>query len=100
MQSPPGNVSNLPFDPIDWPYVDALNARHVADIADGYFRSELIGIENVPDDGPAIIAPNHSGNALPYDAIMLDYLLWRKAGFSRQSKCRSVFAADWAIALR
>ncbi len=74
--------------------------RHFGDIADCYFRAQMLGDRHIPETGPVIIAPNHSGNAMPYDAIVLDYLLWRKAGFDRSSKCRSVFtpaltAAPW-----
>ncbi len=36
-----------------------------------YFRVEVEGIENVPTAGPALLAANHGGAALPYDAVML-----------------------------
>ncbi len=35
-----------------------------------YFRVESFGIENVPSEGAAIVAPNHSG-ILPLDAMMI-----------------------------
>jgi 1-acyl-sn-glycerol-3-phosphate acyltransferase len=35
-----------------------------------YFRVRLTGMENVPDDGPALLVANHSGG-LPYDGAML-----------------------------
>jgi 1-acyl-sn-glycerol-3-phosphate acyltransferase len=37
---------------------------------DRYWRIEVSGLEHVPDDGPALIAANHSG-AVPADAFML-----------------------------
>lgn len=35
-----------------------------------YWRVDVRGIENLPDDGPAILACNHSG-VIPWDAAML-----------------------------
>jgi hypothetical protein len=35
-----------------------------------WFRVEVSGIENVPDSGPAIIVPNHSGQ-IPLDGFMI-----------------------------
>jgi len=35
-----------------------------------WFRTEVIGIENVPSSGPALIIPNHSGQ-LPLDGMMI-----------------------------
>lgn len=36
-----------------------------------YFRVEVEGAEHIPSTGAAVIAANHAGAALPYDAIML-----------------------------
>jgi len=36
-----------------------------------YFRVEVSGIDRVPTTGPAILAANHGGAALPYDGFML-----------------------------
>ncbi|MCB1245675.1 MAG: acyltransferase family protein, partial [Acidimicrobiia bacterium] len=36
-----------------------------------YFRVEVEGIEHVPMSGGAVLAANHGGAALPYDAAML-----------------------------
>jgi 1-acyl-sn-glycerol-3-phosphate acyltransferase len=35
-----------------------------------WFRVEMVGVENVPEQGPALIVANHSGT-LPFDAVML-----------------------------
>jgi 1-acyl-sn-glycerol-3-phosphate acyltransferase len=35
-----------------------------------YFRVRLLGIENVPNDGAALLVGNHSGG-IPYDGVML-----------------------------
>lgn len=37
-----------------------------------YFRTEVVGLEHIPSEGPAILVANHSG-ALPFDAAMLMY---------------------------
>ncbi|MBU6452718.1 MAG: acyltransferase family protein [Cyanobacteria bacterium REEB67] len=37
---------------------------------EGYFDVKMIGVENIPDEGRAILVGNHSGG-LPIDAIML-----------------------------
>ncbi len=44
-----------------------------------YFRVRVEGIENIPDYGPAIICPNHSGFA-GADAVMLAHLISRHTG--------------------
>src|SRR5437764_14756277 len=41
-----------------------------------YFRVRLVGVENVPDTGPALLVGNHSGG-IPYDGAMLLYALFR-----------------------
>ena len=41
-----------------------------------YFRVRLLGIENVPDDGAALLVGNHSGG-IPYDGAMLLYGIHR-----------------------
>jgi 1-acyl-sn-glycerol-3-phosphate acyltransferase len=41
-----------------------------------YFRVRLLGVENVPATGPALLVGNHSGG-IPYDGAMLLYALFR-----------------------
>ncbi|HEX3696020.1 MAG TPA: lysophospholipid acyltransferase family protein [Polyangia bacterium] len=41
-----------------------------------YFRVRMIGLENVPATGPALLVANHSGG-LPYDGAMLIYGIFR-----------------------
>lgn len=41
-----------------------------------YFRLELVGVENIPRRGPAIIVPNHSGYA-GFDAVILTHEISR-----------------------
>ncbi len=79
------------FDPIDWPYLESLRASFLDDFVYKYFRAELIGGEKLPKEGPIIVAPNHSGNAFPHDAMVLDALLWRHQGYTKKAKFRSVY---------
>ncbi len=44
-----------------------------------YFRVESIGVENIPQRGPAILVANHSGT-LPFDAAMLCVDVAQRAG--------------------
>jgi len=54
-----------------------------------YFRVRMIGIENVPDTGPALLVANHSGG-LPYDGAMLIYGIYRE--HSRHRRLRTLVA--------
>jgi 1-acyl-sn-glycerol-3-phosphate acyltransferase len=42
-----------------------------------YFRVRLLGIENVPDNGAALLVANHSGG-IPYDGAMLIHAIYRQ----------------------
>lgn len=42
-----------------------------------YFRMEVVGIENIPRHGPAIVAPNHAGFA-GADAVLLTFVIKRE----------------------
>lgn len=86
----------VPHDPIDWDYIDSLNRGFLGEILDHYFRAEIVGAEKIPLNGPLIIAPNHSGNAFPHDAVVLDGLLWRHYGLGKAGKCRSVYTPQLA----
>jgi len=90
-------IDNVPLiqpdeDPIDFRYLDSLAREVVKPIIENYFRAELIGAEKIPDRGPYILATNHSGNAFPHDAIILDGLIWISKGLRKDMKLRSVYA--------
>jgi 1-acyl-sn-glycerol-3-phosphate acyltransferase len=90
-------VSAAPaHDPIDWEFCRDLERGVLGDVLDRWFRATLIGAEKLPERGPLIVAPNHSGNAFPHDAVVLDGLLWRHAGRSRAGKFRSVYTPQLA----
>lgn len=57
----------------DFGYDSAFEARvkpYLEFLLKIYFRTEVIGVENVPKAGRAIVVANHSG-ALPFDGLML-----------------------------
>jgi 1-acyl-sn-glycerol-3-phosphate acyltransferase len=49
-----------------------------------YFRVDTRGIEHVPLEGPAVLASNHGGAAIPYDAIMLQMAVTNEAPVPRR----------------
>jgi 1-acyl-sn-glycerol-3-phosphate acyltransferase len=44
-----------------------------------YWRAEVVGIENIPTEGPAILAANHSGT-VPVDGAMLKIAVLKEHG--------------------
>lgn len=93
------NYTVISSDPIDYIYLQRLVKDIFGPIIDHYFRAKLIGGEKIPKEGPVILASNHSGNAFPHDAIVLDGLFWRQHGLKNETKFRSVYspslAATW-----
>ncbi len=49
-----------------------------------YFRVETTGLEHVPMDGAAVLAANHGGAAIPYDALMLQMAVTNEAPAPRR----------------
>jgi 1-acyl-sn-glycerol-3-phosphate acyltransferase len=44
-----------------------------------FFRVETRGVEHIPSAGPAVLAGNHGGAAIPYDAMMLQLAVTNEA---------------------
>jgi 1-acyl-sn-glycerol-3-phosphate acyltransferase len=62
-----------------------------------YFRVRLLGIENVPETGPALLVGNHSGG-IPYDGAMLLYGIQREHARHRRVRplvANFVFRRGW-----
>ena len=57
----------------------------------------IIGGEKLPRDGPIILAANHSGTAFPYDAIVLDFALWKRDDLVDDAKFRSVYEPELSL---
>ena len=49
-----------------------------------YFRVRVEGIENVPTTGPAVLAANHGGAAIPYDAVMIQLAVLNESAAPRR----------------
>ena len=49
-----------------------------------YFRVRVEGIENVPTTGPAVLAANHGGAAIPYDAAMIQLAVLNESAAPRR----------------
>jgi len=59
------------YDPFGLEMESAMAAFALAkQVYKYWFRVESFGVEHVPQDGPVMITPNHSG-AIPIDAVML-----------------------------
>ena len=84
-------------DPIDFKYLKSFYENVSSDIISHYFRAELIGEENLPSNGPLILASNHSGNAFPHDSFVLDQLSWRATGFPKKEKIRPLYSPKLAV---
>jgi len=49
-----------------------------------YFRVETRGIEHMPMEGAAVLAANHGGAAIPYDALMLQMAVMNESPLPRR----------------
>lgn len=87
-----------PFDPIDFGYLYSIAYDWMIPLVDHYYRAEIVNPDQLPKSGPAIVACNHSGNAFPHDAMVLDSLIWRHFGLKPEHKFRSVFSPKLAKA--
>jgi len=84
------------YEPFDAAYCRALEHETLGPVAARWFRARLIGADRLPLNGPIVLAANHSGNAFPYDAIVLDAALWRHDGLAPARKIRSLFEPELA----
>ncbi|HET7449914.1 MAG TPA: 1-acyl-sn-glycerol-3-phosphate acyltransferase [Gaiellaceae bacterium] len=101
--APPSRTADVPppasaSDPFDAEWARSIERNVLAPMTDSYFRAELIGGERIPARGPVVLAANHSGNAFPYDGIVLDALLWRRDGMRDEAKFRTVY--EYQLSLR
>jgi len=86
-----------PYDPFEPDYLRDLVDRLFTDIVKRYFRAKLIGHEKIQRDKGALLIANHSGNAFPYDGIVLDAMLWHKDDLDPKRKFHSVFEKELAV---
>lgn len=84
-------------DPIDPGYLHDFHKKVAWPLIKAYYRAQLHGFENIPEEGAVILACNHSGNAFPHDSFVLDQLLWKHAAFKIESKIRPLFSPRLAV---
>ena len=85
------------WEPLDPEYLRDFAARVYFPILDHYFRPRLVGAEKLPAEGPLILAANHSGNAFPHDAVVLDATLWRHDGLVPERKIRTAYEKELTL---
>ena len=66
----PGNAPDDPFDRWDPDYI-AGTIDSVKLMTRGWFRGEVEGLENIPQDEPVLLVGNHSGGTLIADTFVL-----------------------------
>lgn len=87
--------SEVSFDPA---YQDALRDEILAILVKHYFRAELHQLENLPDQGPLMIAMNHAGMSFPWDFLGLATLLGLNRGWIVQPLADvSLFEHPWVM---
>ena len=79
------------WEPLDPDYLESVIGEIFGPLSDSYFRPRLMRLDRLPAQGPLILAGNHSGSAFPYDAMVLDSLLYRRSGMNAHGKCRGVY---------
>ena len=82
------------WEPFQLDFAHDVSEHLLGPINESWFRAKLFGRERIPEQGPVILAANHSGNAFPYDAIVCDGLLWKLDGYTRASKLRTVYEKE------
>ncbi|XHX78344.1 MAG: 1-acyl-sn-glycerol-3-phosphate acyltransferase [Stenomitos frigidus ULC029] len=86
-RSPIPNFTSTP-DPA---YQAAFQREILTPIVTHYFRATLHGTENLPANGPLIIAMNHAGMCFPWDFVSLGYLLSQQRDWFVQPIAHPIF---------
>lgn len=68
----------------------------VALLYDYWWRVDVIGIENVPSDGPGLLVSNHAGAGLPFDGAMIKTAILRDHPDHRHVR---LLVLDWLMGL-
>jgi 1-acyl-sn-glycerol-3-phosphate acyltransferase len=79
--------------------LDEQTLRHARPVLDylrrHYWRVDVMGIEEIPSDGPALMVANRSG-ILPYDGLMISHVVAESMSEARRPR---FMVADWLITL-
>ena len=84
-------------DPLDPAWCRSFVDEVFGPLLESYYRPRLIHQDRIPRDGPAVLAANHSGNAFPFDAMVLDVLLWMRCADTWSEKVRTTFEPELAL---
>jgi 1-acyl-sn-glycerol-3-phosphate acyltransferase len=78
--------NGLPGDDLDgWdPDYIRRTLPAMSTLLNGYFRGEVRGLENIPEDGPALLVGNHSGGTLIADTFVLATRFYERFGPDRR----------------
>lgn len=87
----------MPRDPLDPAWCGSFLDEVFVPLLKDYYRPRLIHQERIPPAGPAVLAANHSGNAFPFDAMVLDAFLWIRCGGDWDEKVRTSFEPELAL---
>ena len=68
----------------------------VALLFDYWWRVDVIGIDNVPSDGPGLLVSNHAGAGLPFDGAMIKTAILRDHPDHRHVR---LLVLDWLMGL-
>jgi 1-acyl-sn-glycerol-3-phosphate acyltransferase len=83
-------------DQFDPSYQKAFRDEILAPILKYYFRGSLQQIENLPENGPLIVAMNHAGMCFPWDFLGLACLLGQNRSWEVRSLAGiSLFEHPW-----
>ncbi|MVA77015.1 acyltransferase [Auraticoccus sp. F435] len=69
-------VDEFGFDP---EFTERIVLPALRPLVRSWFRAEISGLENIPDEGPALLVSNHAGT-LPLDGLVLHSLLHDEIG--------------------
>lgn len=75
-------VPNSETEAFDPNYQQAFREEILSNIVQHYFQAELQQLENLPPQGPLMVAMNHAGMCFPWDFIVLGYLLGESRGWA------------------
>ncbi|MDX2342973.1 MAG: 1-acyl-sn-glycerol-3-phosphate acyltransferase [Acidimicrobiia bacterium] len=80
-------LASYDIDPIGLDPVIADMTWHLANyLYFEYFRVVVEGVENIPQEGGTLLAANHGGAALPYDAMMLTMAVTNEMAVPRRPR--------------
>ena len=92
--APTAGLSPAARDPVDARYLRSFVDEVLRPIERSWFRVRLLGAERIPAHGPLIVATNHSGNAFPYDGMVLAASLWERDGYDPTRLFRTVYEPE------